>query len=95
VSGCELCEAAPLTHRYHEDDLCWVADCEACDVPMVVWRQHGSSPPPDARERMLDQLTRVAAARYGADGFTVDPVMRQIPDHFHAHARPPRRFGRL
>jgi hypothetical protein len=36
----------------------------------------------------------VAAARYGVDGFRVDPVMRQIPDHFHAHARVPweRRF---
>ena len=89
MSGCELCEAARFTTWYHEDELCWVADCEVCDVPMVVWREHGSTPPPEVEERMIAHLTRVAAERFGADGFRVDRVMRQIPDHFHAHARPP------
>jgi len=89
VSGCELCEAARFTTWYHEDELCWVADCEVCDVPMVVWREHGPAPSPEAEERMIAQLTRVASERFGADGFRVDRVMRQIPDHFHAHARPP------
>ena len=36
--GCELCEAARYTHWYHEDDVCWVADCEVCETPMVVWK---------------------------------------------------------
>jgi hypothetical protein len=94
TGGCELCEAARFTTWYHEDDLCWVADCEACNVPMVVWREHGASPPPADVEQMLGHLARVATERYGVDGFRVDPVMRQIPDHFHAHARVPweRRF---
>ena len=85
--NCELCEAARITPWHHEDDVCWVADCEICDVPMVVWKEHGPEPPPDAVDHMLDHLTRVAAARFGDDGFTLDRVMRQIPDHFHAHAR--------
>ena len=94
MSGCDLCEAARFTTWYHEDDLCWVADCEACDVPMVVWRSHGAVPPPDDTERMLSTLRTVAAERFGADGFVVDGVMRQVPDHFHAHARPRlRRWG--
>jgi len=88
VSGCELCEAARFTTWYHEDDLCWIADCEVCDVPMVVWRAHGASPPAELEERMIAHLTRVATGRFGADGFRIDRVMRQIPDHFHAHARP-------
>ena len=89
VDGCDLCEAARITDWHHEDEVCWVADCEICDVPMVVWKRHGPEPPADALAHMLEQLRRVAAARFGADGFHVDTVMRQIPDHFHAHGRDP------
>src|SRR5438132_8219490 len=28
-------------------------------------------------------------ARFGEGGYSIDAVMRQIPDHFHAHARDP------
>jgi hypothetical protein len=77
-----------MTTWYHEDEVCWVADCEACDTPMVVWQRHGTEPPDDEVEHMLSALSRIAADRFGGDDtFTIDPVMRQIPDHFHAHAR--------
>jgi hypothetical protein len=85
---CQLCEAARITAWHHEDDVCWVADCEICGVPMVVWRQHGTAPADDVRAHMVDRLSHVAAGRWGAHGFTLDPHMRQIPDHFHVHARP-------
>ena len=98
VAGCELCEAARITEWYHEDDVCWVAACEVCDVPMVVWKQHGNEPPETEVEHMLAQLGRVADERLGDGVWSFDRVMRQIPDHFHAHARDPdwwfRRFGR-
>ena len=84
---CELCEAARMTTWYHEDDICWIADCEICDVPMVVWRDHGAAPPDDAVAHMLGHLERIATERFGDGGFSIDRVMRQIPDHFHAHAR--------
>jgi hypothetical protein len=46
---------------------------------------------------MMAQLGRVADEVLGAATWSVDAVMRQIPDHFHAHARDPgwwmRRFG--
>jgi hypothetical protein len=87
-----------MTEWHHEDEVCWVADCEVCDVPMVVWREHGASPPDEAVEHMVARLTEVADRRFGSDGWTIDRVMRQIPDHFHAHARDPnwwfRRFSR-
>ena len=51
--GCELCEAARITEWFHEDDVCWVAACEVCDVPMVVWKQHGNEPPDAEVEHML------------------------------------------
>ena len=85
--GCELCEAAPLTPRHHADDVCWIADCESCDVPMVVWNFHGAEPPDADVAHMVAQLERVASQRFGADDYRLDRVMRQIPDHFHAHAR--------
>ena len=56
--GCELCEAARITEWFHEDDICWVAACEVCDVPMVVWKQHGNQPPEADVEHMLAQLGR-------------------------------------
>ena len=84
---CDLCEAARITPWHHEDDICWVADCEVCDVPMVVWRTHGTEPPAEELDHMLAALSRVAAARFGEEEFHVDRHMRQIPDHFHAHAR--------
>ena len=86
-----------MTPWQHEDDTCWVADCEICAVPMVVWKQHAVDPPPELLAHLLAQLDRVATARFGPGGYQVDRVMRKIPDHFHAHARDPdwwtRRFG--
>ena len=87
---CELCEAAELTRRYYEDDECWIADCEICYVPMVVWKQHDPAPDLVTRQRLLGHLSRVAAEAFPAHiEFQIDAVMRQIPDHFHTHARGP------
>jgi hypothetical protein len=87
-----------MTTWHHRDELCWVADCEVCDVPMVVWWRHGEDPGDEARERMLAALARVADERFGPDNWSVDAVMRQVPQHFHAHGRDrgwwQRRFGR-
>jgi hypothetical protein len=57
---CDLCEAARITPWFHEDDVCWIAECEICYVPMVVWRFHGTSPPADQLEHMHRELGRVA-----------------------------------
>ncbi len=86
---CELCEAARLTTWYHEDEVCWIAECEICCVPMVVWRTHGTEPPDGDLEHMLGHLGRVADDVLGPGTWSFDRVMRQIPDHFHAHARDP------
>ncbi|HKN40978.1 MAG TPA: hypothetical protein VJ456_17915, partial [Acidimicrobiia bacterium] len=60
--------------------------------------RHGPQPPDGDRAHMLDVLEGIGVARFGEGGFSIDPVMRQIPDHFHAHARDPgwwmRRFSR-
>ena len=89
MSTCDLCQAAQITTRYYEDDECWIADCEICLVPMVVWRSHDADPPDDVRRRLHEALARVADEALGEGNWTVDDHMRNIPDHYHAHARPP------
>ncbi len=84
--ACDLCAAERLTHWYHEDDVCWVAECELCDVPMVVWRRHGTEPPADDVRHMTAMLERAAGERFS--DFYVDAIRRNIPDHWHAHGRP-------
>lgn len=90
---CELCEAARFTHWYAEDDVCWVADCEVCNVPMVVWRSHGTEPTPAELRHMHEKLATAGDERFGGGGWTLDGDMRTIPDHFHAHARDERWFA--
>ena len=87
IDGCELCEAARFTPWFHEDDTCWIAECEVCAIPMVVWNRHGTEPPDAEVDHMIGELTRVATEVFGDVEFTIDRVMRQIPTHFHAHAR--------
>src|SRR5690606_21465434 len=70
----------------HEDDVCWIADCTICATPMVVWRRHGVDVPEADRAHMLNRLAEVAAQVF--DGHYFDDNMRNIPDHFHVHARP-------
>jgi hypothetical protein len=53
---------------------------------MVVWRWHGTAPPAAEVAHMQARLHEVAVARLG--DFWVDDHMRNIPDHWHAHARP-------
>jgi hypothetical protein len=83
---CELCQATPFTEWFHDDDLCWIAECDSCCVPMVVWRVHDPSPPVDVRIRLHERLTAVVASRSDAP-FWIDENMRSIPTHYHAHAR--------
>jgi hypothetical protein len=91
---CELCEAARFTHWYYEDEVCWVADCEACSTPMVVWKSHGTAPKTDEVEWMFARLTEAGVRRFGHDVGSLDRIMRQIPDHFHAHFRDPHWLSR-
>lgn len=85
--ACELCEAARITPWYHECDICWIAECEMCAVPMAVWRHHGVDPPASAIAHMEAALCAVVAVHFAYEPW-FDAHMRNIPDHFHVHARP-------
>jgi hypothetical protein len=87
--SCDLCEEARITEWFYEDDDCWVAECEICSVPMVVWRNHDHLPPDDVKAALHERLGAVVDEHFTYErGFYVDDHMRNIPDHYHAHARP-------
>ena len=95
MSNCELCKAAVVSTRYFEDELCWIADCTICLVPMVVWRVHDARPDEAVKSALLARLAGVANVEFGEAGWSVDDHMRNIPDHYHAHARPPSFWRRV
>jgi hypothetical protein len=88
--NCELCLLAPTTHWYveaREPFRFVILDCDSCDVPMVVLGEHRSSVEPWERE-VLRQALAAVAHRMFPQGWFFDDHMRQIPSHYHAHARP-------
>lgn len=86
-SGCELCLAERVTDWFYEDDYCWVAECEQCWVPMVVWKRHDPNPSEEVRAMLIAHLGHVVEAHYTFEWW-LDENMRTIPAHYHAHARP-------
>ena len=87
---CELCQLARTTTWYAEFDEPFrfaILDCDSCDVPMAVLGDHRAAPTPEEREVMQGALGRIADEKF-ADGWFFDDHMRQIPDHYHLHARP-------
>jgi hypothetical protein len=84
---CELCDAARMSEWFYEDDECWIAECESCAVPMVVWREHISNPSDEVKIRLHEKLEKVVEEFFDFE-MRIDNNMRTIPDHYHAHARP-------
>jgi hypothetical protein len=84
---CELCRAERVTEWFHEDELCWVAECEQCYVPMAVWKNHDPNPAEEVRIELHARLRDVVDAHYGFE-YWLDDNMRSIPTHYHVHARP-------
>jgi hypothetical protein len=86
---CPLCRAERYTEWFFEDDVCWIAECESCSVPMVVWKCHDPNPSEEVRVVLAERLGVVARGSFG-DDWWIDDVLRTIPSHYHAHARPRR-----
>ncbi len=95
--NCELCRLAKTTTWYAEIDAPFrivILDCDSCDVPMAVFGEHRAKPSDAERDVIRAALAEVARRKFGDDWF-FDDNMRQIPDHYHCHARPlPPGWGR-
>jgi hypothetical protein len=87
---CELKEYTPWYARFTQPFKFALLDCDSCDTPMAVLGEHRVAPTDEERAFMVEALSMVARHKYGVEGFIIDGVMRQIPDHCHIHARPKR-----
>lgn len=90
MPSCELCALARTTTWYAEHDEPFrfvIIDCDSCDVPMAVLGAHRAAPSESERDAMRDALAKIADGKYPA-GWFFDDHMRQIPGHYHLHARP-------
>jgi hypothetical protein len=87
---CELCRLARTTRWYAEfvePFRFTILDCDSCDVPMAVLGEHRRVPTEDEKPVMQRALAEVADGLF-RNGWFFDDHMRQIPDHYHLHARP-------
>ena len=87
TGDCELCEAARFTEWFHEDAQCWIAECDSCSLPMVVWRVHDPQPPEDVKAELHAKL-RAVVEQHFEGAIRIDDTLRTIDTHYHAHARP-------
>ncbi len=90
MAACELCELAPTTTWYaeHIEPFRFVIlDCDSCDVPMAVLGAHRAQISAAEGAVMQAALAQIADRKYPR-GWYFDDHMRQIPDHYHLHARP-------
>ncbi len=87
---CELCVLTPSTRWYGEYERpvgFVILDCDSCDVPMAVLREHRAVVQPWERA-VIEAALRAVADKLFPGGWFFDDHMRQIPSHYHAHARP-------
>ena len=95
-TDCELCQLARTTRWYaqfFEPFRFTIVDCDSCDVPMAVLGDHqkrASDEEIAAMQRALELIARET----GMGEIFFDDNMRQIPDHYHLHARPVRFWRR-
>ena len=85
--SCPLCVAEHLTTWFHEDDIAYCCLCKSCGVPMVVLRQHNVKPTSEELDHMLKVLNKAARSYFGTQHYWIDRRRRQIPSHYHLHAR--------
>ena len=88
---CDLCKAQKMTPWFHEDDTCWIAECDICAVPMVVWRFHGPCPPDEHLAHMRARIAEVAAIGAAVSRRYVGAPAGEIPDAVLQQA--PKRVG--
>lgn len=84
---CQLCKAEQRTPWFGYNDVCWVAMCSQCNVPMVVLWDHRTVVSSAEADRMIESLS-LAARKFFRGPWYIDSKMRAIPTHAHMHARP-------
>jgi hypothetical protein len=89
AARCELCDLARTTRWYaqfFEPFPFTILDCDSCDVPMAVLGEHRAAVSEGERDVMQRALRLVGESLLLGEMF-FDDRMRQIPQHYHLHAR--------
>lgn len=76
---CELVDGDVHTKKYLETKRWIVVDCDTCNIPMAVYKEHTRAVPNKEIDFILDELKHLFPDR------TPRWKMRKIPDHFHFH----------
>ncbi len=87
---CELCALVRSTRWYatfHEPFPFTVLDCDSCDTPMAVLGEHRAAATEEEKAVMRKALALVSETMGLGEVAIFDDRMRQIPDHYHMHAR--------
>ena len=87
--GCELCVLQRTTQWYDEGDGRFVIiECDQCDQPMAVWREHCMNISEEDSSDMEKALRRVADRIMGGrEKYVITKKQRSIDNHLHWHAR--------
>src|SRR4030095_7959756 len=86
VAECLICRTPMVVWRRHGPD----PPAPDRDHMLARLAEVAAAPPPPPPARAIGGAARPGAPPPRLDGaFRIDPVMRRIPDHFHAHARDP------
>jgi hypothetical protein len=89
IDGCPLCELKQETEWYFDGDDFAIIECRSCHVPMLVWKDHVAHVPNTTRyyNLAIGLLAYFAEQKFGRYNWEFDYQRRQIPEHWHVHAR--------
>ena len=89
AARCELCELARTTRwfaQFFEPFPFTLLECDSCDVPMAVLGEHRAAVN-ESERAVMERALRLVAETLELGELHFDDRMRQIPDHYHLHAR--------
>jgi hypothetical protein len=89
AARCELCELARTTRwfaQFFEPFPFTLLECDSCDVPMAVLGEHRATVT-ESERGVMERALRLVAETLELGELHFDDRMRQIPDHYHLHAR--------
>ncbi len=80
VKNCQLCDLKKITNWHFENDDFVVLDCDTCNVPMYVWRDHEFP-------SKIDVLLMINHSQKHFPDRKINFRRRKIPEHYHFHMR--------
>ena len=84
---CKLCNLKWTKVHYATPEY-MIVECEECDVPMVVLREHSKTASRNITESMEHNLLKLASHEYGLGRCRINRNQIHSDDHLHYHVQP-------